>query len=156
MGVAIVVAIIVLIVAAIIIKKAKDRREEQEAAYYASINEKEELGEIQTPSGKNVFESSYTQYDAYRRTSKHYLVVIAIAIVVLVLSIIAGIVAAVGYASMGDEYYATAATICAGCVLEGVVIFGILYGIAHIVKNTDETRQETMEINRKIDNISEE
>ena len=100
---------------------------------------------------KNVFESSYTQYDAYRRISKQYSIIRGIAVAALTISIIAGIVAIIGYASMGKDFVATGIVICVACLLEGLVVFGILYGIAHIVKNTDETRQETMEINRKLD-----
>ena len=156
MGVIIVIVISVAVIAAIVIKTIKDKREEQEAAYYRAINEKEQLGEINTPSGKNVFESAYTQYDVYRKTSRPFEIIKGIAIATLVLSIITGIVAVIGYASIDKDYIATGVAICVGCMIEGLVMFGILYGIAHIVKNTDETRQETMDIGRRLDKMEEE
>lgn len=150
-----IIAVILVVFAVYSFFKRKDKEESTEELSLSSL----ELSTADINVQKKPAETQAKETDDNGKTKEKLLTssekVGAIAFLVLVLSILAGTIAGIAIGSKGEDYAAVGFGVFAACFIGGLVVFGILYGIAHIMENTDVTRQEAMDINRKLEKLIE-
>ncbi len=95
--------------------------------------------------------------------TKESSVVIVISGVMLFISIVASIVCFIGCGNEHNDTMQIVLGIIGGYVLlQGIILFGVLYGVGHILRNneeinetTEELKETNKEINEKMDRIIE-
>lgn len=90
-------------------------------------------GESTSPSGEKL--NAYTKMKPSKK-------VIYIGIGILVVSILVGAIFAIAVGSEDKNYIPAAVGVGIGLLIEGLVIFGVLYGIGHILKNNEEMNEK--------------
>ncbi len=77
--------------------------------------------------------------------------IMAIATTLLIVFILGGAIAWIAIGSIDKDYIAIGFAVFAGCVLEGIMVFGIIYGIGVVAKNTEDIM--TIMLNKDSQNI---
>ena len=80
--------------------------------------------------------------------------VIGLAKVMLVLSLIAGVVCFIGCSGEHRDTLKIVFGVIGGyCIMQGLLIFAIIYGVGHILRHNEEMDKTTKEMNQKIDQL---
>ena len=63
-----------------------------------------------------------------------------IAATLLIIFILGGVIAWVALVEIDDDYAAIGFAVFAGCLLQGIMVFGIIYGIGVVASNTEDIK----------------